>query len=67
MGHSMSLLVSVIIIPPLGLIVTTITLVDGVTVFSYHVSLETTLCCRLIITLITRIPYTFMLELNMFL
>ena len=40
-GFSMSCisLVSVITLPPLGLIVTTITLVDGVTVFTYQVSL----------------------------
>ena len=57
--------VRVIITPPLGLIITTVTLQDCVTVFSCYVSLKTTLCCSLIITLITRILYTFMLGLNM--
>ena len=38
----MSPLVSYIITPPLGLIVTTVTLQDGVTVFSCHVILQTT-------------------------
>ena len=56
----MSLLVSIIMIPPLGLKVTTVKLQDGVTVFSYDVSLEITLLCSFIITLSTDILYTLM-------
>ena len=62
MLYVMSLLVSIIMIPPLGLKVTTVKLQDGVTVFSYHVSLEITLLCSFIITLSTEtdILYTLM-------
>ena len=61
----MNFLVTVIILPPLGLIVAMVALQDGVTVFCCHVRLEITLLCSLIITHSTRILDTFMFGLNM--
>ena len=62
-----SFLMSVIMTPPLGLIIAMVAPQDGVTVFCCHVILEITLICSLIITLSTMILDTFMYGLNMFL
>ena len=53
--RNVSFLVSVILWPPLCLIVTVLTLQNCVTVLSWYVSLEMNLLCSLIVTLITRI------------
>ena len=67
-GNGMSCsLVTVIVLSPLGLIITVVTLQNIITVFCRNVTLKITLFCSLIITLITRILDTFMYRLNMFL
>ena len=56
----MSFLVCIIMAPPLGLIITEITLQNIITVLCCYVIPKSTLLCSLIITLITRILDAFM-------
>ena len=65
LDNYMDFLVFIVINPPLSLIITEFALQNIITVLSCYVILKTTLCWRLIIALIIRIPDSSMFRLNM--